>query len=179
MAPDSNAEAQLKAEFPELADTVDAVSQRCNPGPGISQAPRRWAILADVVRRVCCLLCIPPEGWSETMKHLYNLCNYLHGCRILVMEVPLLSRQYRGIVLANTGLQKELGPVRTKSELARPPVGRLLRRPLGRDRNRQPACRLVAVAGACRGPVRNSKRRPLGTRLALRNALAPKPPQQV
>lgn len=179
MAPVADTEAQLKAEFPELADTVVAVSQRCNPRPEISQAPRRWAILSEVARCVCCLLRISREGWSESMKHLYNLCNYLHECRIPVMEVPLLSRQYRGIFLANTGLQKELGPVRTKSELTRPPVGRLLRRPLGRDRNRQPACRLVAVAGACRGPVRDSRRRPLGRRRALRNALAPKPPQQV
>jgi hypothetical protein len=144
----------------------------------MSQAPLRRAVSSEVVRCVYCLLCTSPKGWCESMKHLYNLCNNLHECRISVAKEPLLSRQYGGIFLANTGLQKELSPVRTKSELARPPVGRLLRRPLGRDRNRPEARCWVAVAGACRGPVRDSKRRPLGTRLALRNALAPKPPQQ-
>lgn len=144
----------------------------------MSQAPLRWAVSSEVVHCVCCLLCTSPKGWRESMKHLYNPCNNLHECRISAVDEPLLSRQYRGIFLANTGLQKELGPVRTKSELARPPVGRLLRRPLGSDRDRPQALRSAAVAGASLGPVRDSQRRPLGTRLALRNALAPKPSQQ-
>ena len=108
------------------------------------------------------------------MKHLYNPHNNLHECRILTVDERLLPRRYTGIVWANTGLQEGLSPVRTKSEWARPPVGRLLCRPPRRDDIRQPVLHLTAVAGAWRGLVRDSRRRPPGACLELPNALAPK-----